>query len=614
MPTVVAFETLPELFLNLTKKYEGKQKTAFARKPKTDAEYETINWDQVSEDVHTMAAYLVKHGIEAGDRVALLSENRYEWAVVDLALQIIGGVNVSLYTSLPPKQCEYILQNSEAELFFVSTGIQLKKAREVFDNCENLRQVIAFDEPNIESYLDEPYVTLYEKVMAEGLKAYPKLEDEIHNRSKSIEPEDLATLIYTSGTTGDPKGVMLTHNNIASNLLASLERVPFDETVREHEKMLSYLPLSHVFERMITYMYLRLGYPIYYIEEIDQIRDDFEYVKPFYFATVPRLLEKIHTGIKVKGQELSGIKKQLYYWAIHRAEDYDPENPPSGLEALKHKLADKLVYSKIRELFGGNLLGVVSGGAALSPNLFRFMNALGLICLQGYGLTETSPVLSVHDKDHMRVGSSGKPLSNVEVKIAKDGEILAKGPNVMQGYYNNPEKTEEVFTDDGWFMTGDVGKMEDDYLFITDRKKSVFKLSTGKYIAPQTIENRLIESGYIDQAVVIGFNRKFCSALIVPSYDNVERRLKSKGKSYSDDLSTDPEVRKLIQKEVDKVNRNLSPWETVKKFVLLSDAFTIESGELTPTQKVKRPIVHERYKDEIESMYEDQENPKEVES
>jgi long-chain acyl-CoA synthetase len=427
-----------------------------------------------------------------------------------------------------------------------------------------------------------------------------------------VEPDDLASLIYTSGTTGDPKGVMLTHNNIASNLLASLERVPFDETVREHERMLSYLPLSHVFERMITYMYLSMGYPIFYIEDVDEIREDFEYVKPYYFATVPRLLEKIHTGIKVKGQEMSGLKKQLYYWAINRAEEYDPENPPSGLNAIKHKIADKLVYSKVRDLFGGNLLGMVSGGAALSPNLFRFMNALGLICMQGYGLTETSPVLSVNDKDHMRVGSSGTPLSNVEIKIADDGEILAKGPNVMEGYYNNPEKTDEVFNDDGWFMTGDVGKLEDNYLYITDRKKSVFKLSTGKYVAPQIIENLLSESGFIDQAMVIGYQRKFCSALIVPDYGNARKWLKGRGKSVSDPENEDPEVQRLIQREVDKVNKQLSPWETVKKFVLLETPFSIESGELTPTLKVKRPIVKERYEDEIESMYQDEEQKTEA--
>ncbi|MGK7370441.1 MAG: AMP-dependent synthetase/ligase, partial [Candidatus Halalkalibacterium sp. M3_1C_030] len=431
----------------------------------------------------------------------------------------------------------------------------------------------------------------------------PDLFDEL---KREISPDDLATLIYTSGTTGDPKGVMLTHNNITSNLLASLERVPFDADVKEGEQMLSYLPLSHVFERLVTYMYLSLGYPIYYIEDIDEIRDDFSYVKPFFIATVPRLLEKIHTGIKVKGQEMSGIKKQLYYWAINRAHDYDPENPPSGPAVIPHKIADKLIYSKIRELFGGRLLGFISGGAALSPDIFKFFNAIGLYCGQGYGLTETSPVISVTDTDHMRVGSSGTPLRNVEVKIAEDGEILTKGPHVMKGYYNNEEKTKEVMTDDGWFKTGDIGKLEDNYLFITDRKKSVFKLSTGKYVAPQIIENKLTNSGYIDQAMVVGYKRKFCSALIVPDFDNLKKRLKDKGFSVPDNINEDQKVRDRIQKEVDKVNKELSPWETVKKFKLLDKAFTIESGELTPTLKVKRSVVKERYQEEIDSMYEEE--------
>jgi long-chain acyl-CoA synthetase len=431
-----------------------------------------------------------------------------------------------------------------------------------------------------------------------------RLFDELKAR---ITPDDLATLIYTSGTTGDPKGVMLSHNNIASNLLASLERVPFDINRNNGKRMLSYLPLSHVFERMITYLYLSMGYPVYYIEKVDEIREDFQYVHPFFLATVPRLLEKIHTGIKVKGQELSGAKKSLYYWAIRLAEQYDPEHPPKGLTAVKHQVADKLIYSKIRELFGGELLGMISGGAALSPNIFRFFNALGFYCGQGYGLTETSPVISVTDVDHMRIGTSGRPLSNVEVKIAGDGEILARGPNVMLGYYGNEERTREMITGDGWLKTGDVGKLEDGYLYITDRKKSIFKLSTGKFVAPQVIENGLINSGYIEQAMVIGYQRKFCSALIVPNYENVSRRLKRGGYTISGDPSEDEEVLKLIQQEVDKVNQGLSPWETVKKFVLLDEPFTIESGELTPSLKVKRPVVSERYQEQIDSMYEETE-------
>ena len=557
--------------------------------------------DEFQKKVRQFALGLYELGVRKGDKVSLHSENSAEWVICDQAILSLGAVNVPIYTTQPGEQIKYILQNSEAKVHIVSDDELYADTNPLMAELDEVETVISL------LGSDHKGVKDFDAILEMGAKKQQEAPELFEELKSEVTPDDLATLIYTSGTTGAPKGVMLTHNNISSNLLASLERIPFDDTVREHERMLSYLPLSHVFERLITYMYLRLGYPIYYIEEVDEIRDDFAHVKPFYFATVPRLIEKIHTGIKVRGQEFSGLKKQLYYWAIDLAEEYDPENPPTGLGAIKHKIADKLVYSKIRELFGGNLLGVVSGGAALSPNLFRFMNAIGLISLQGYGLTETSPVLSVNDKDHLRVGSSGKPLSNVDIKIADDGEILAKGPNVMQGYYNNPQKTDEVFTEDGWFRTGDVGKLEDDYLFITDRKKSVFKLSTGKYIAPQVIENRLVESGYIDQAVVIGYQKKFCAALIVPSYDNVRQRLESRGKAISGKRSEDQEVRKLIQREVDKVNRELSPWETVKKFVLLEEAFTIESGELTPTQKVKRPVVHERYSDEIDSMYADQE-------
>lgn len=551
--------------------------------------------------VRNFALGLYELGVRAEDRVSLHSENSAEWLISDQAILSIGAVDVPIYTTQPGEQIKYILENAETKVHIVSNDELFSDTKPIIKGIENVEAVISIFGSKHQK------LRSFEEILDKGARKHEE-DPGLFDRLKSeVKPDDLATLIYTSGTTGDPKGVMLTHNNIASNLLASLERVPFDEEVKENQRMLSYLPLSHVFERLITYLYIRLGYPIYYIEEVEQIREDFEHVKPYYLATVPRLLEKIHTGIKVKGQEMSGLKKQLYYWALNLAEQYDPEHPPTGFGAIKHKIADKLVYSKIRELFGGNLLGVVSGGAALSPTLFRFMNAIGLICLQGYGLTETSPVLSVHDKGHLRVGSAGLPLSNVDIKIADDGEILAKGPNVMKGYYQNKEKTDEVFTEAGWLETGDVGKLEDNYLFITDRKKSVFKLSTGKYIAPQIIENRLIENGYIEQAMVVGYKRKFCSALIVPNYSNIKKRLTSKGQSLKDDLSKDPNVRSLIQREVNKVNKELSPWETVKKFVLLKEPFSIESGELTPTLKIKRPKVKEHYEAEINSMYDDEE-------
>jgi len=566
---------------------------------KRNGEWVQTGKQEFTEKVRHLALGLYELGVRKGDRVSVHSENSSEWVICDQAILSLGAANVPIYTTQPGEQIKYILENSGSKVHIVSNDELFADTKPLMKSIENIEAVITIFGSKHKKL--KPFESILE-LGKEKDQENPNLFEEL---KAEISPDDLATLIYTSGTTGDPKGVMLTHNNIASNLLASLERVPFDSDVKEGEQMLSYLPLSHVFERLITYMYLSMGYPIYYIEDVNEIREDFEYVKPFFFATVPRLLEKVHTGIKVKGQEMSGIKKQLYYWAVNRAQDYDPEHPPTGIGALKHKLADKLVYSKIRELFGGRLLGCVSGGAALSPEIFRFFNAIGIYCGQGYGLTETSPVISVTDVDHMRVGSSGRPVTDVEVKIAEDGEIWTRGPHVMKGYFNNEEKTREVMTDDGWFKTGDVGKLEDNYLFITDRKKSVFKLSTGKYVAPQIIENKLTTNGYVEQAMVIGYKRKFCSALIVPSYENVKKRLKSKGYSVSDDLSNDENVRKLIQQEVDKVNRELSPWETVKKFHILEEPFTVESGELTPTMKTKRPVINERYQDEINSMYED---------
>ncbi len=567
---------------------------------KRDGQWVDMGKDEFKEKVRHLAYGLYDLGVRRGDRVSLHSENSAEWLICDQALLSIGAVDVPIYTTQPGEQIKYILENSEAKVHIVSNDELFGDTKPIIKSIQNVEAVISIFGSKHEK------LHTFDSILEKGKQLEAEQPDLLEELKSEVEPDDLATLIYTSGTTGDPKGVMLSHNNIVSNILASLERVPFDGVVREGEQMLSYLPLSHVFERLITYMYLSLGYPIYYIEEVEEIRDDFAHVNPFFLATVPRLLEKIHTGIKVKGQEMSGLKKRLYYWAINRALEYDPENPPSGPDALKHKFADKMVYSKIRALFGGKLLGFISGGAALSPELFCFFNAIGLYGGQGYGLTETSPVLSVTDKDHLRVGSSGPALSNVELKISEeDNEILAKGPNIMQGYYNNEEKTKEVFTKDGWFKTGDIGKLEDGYLFITDRKKSVFKLSTGKYIAPQIIENKLNSSGYIDQAVVIGYKKKFCSALIVPNFQNIERRLGLGSHSGDNDFSNKEAVHKLIQKEVDDANKELSPWETVKKFTLLSEPFSIESGELTPTQKTKRPVVTERYAGEIDSMYED---------
>ncbi|MDZ7692559.1 MAG: long-chain fatty acid--CoA ligase [Balneolaceae bacterium] len=592
----------PTTILQLIQKGESRNESDVLISTKREGEWINTSPDEFREKVDQFAYGLYQLGVRRGDRVSIHSENSAEWLICDQAILSLGAVTVPIYTTQAAEQIQYILENSQVKIHIVSTDELFADIKPVINDINTVEEIITIRGSTHEQLKSFDSVL---KLGKEKMEKSPALMDQL---KAEVDPDDLATLIYTSGTTGQPKGVMLSHNNIASNVLASMERIPFKKNPDIGQRMLSYLPLSHVFERLISYMYLHMGYPVHYIEDINQVRDDFTYVKPYFFATIPRLLEKIQTGIKVRGQEFSGIKKQIYYWAIKRAENYDPEHPPRGLGKLLHKLADKLVYSKIRELFGGRLMGMISGGAALSPNIFRFMNALGLYCGQGYGLTESSPVISVTDPDHMRVGSSGRPLSNVEVKIADDGEILARGPNIMQGYFQNEEKTEEAIDEDGFLKTGDIGKMEDGYLFITDRKKSVFKLSTGKFVAPQPIETSLANSGFIDQAVVVGFQHKFCSALIVPNFENVKKRLKGRGSEIPDDLSSSSKVRQIIQDEVDKVNRGLSPWETVKKFYLLDEPLTVESGELTPTHKVKRSVINERYAEQIDSMYKDEES------
>lgn len=551
------------------------------------------------QQIKDFAMGLYALGVRPGDKVSIHSENSTKWLICDLAILSLGAVNVPIYTTQPGEQIKYILENSETRVHIVSNDQLFSDTKPIIKSVKNVKGVISLEGSKHRK------LKSYDAVLKTGQTQREETPGIIDALRLKITPDDLATLIYTSGTTGTPKGVMLTHNNIASNIQASLERVPFTMKEIQGQNVLSYLPLSHVFERMITYMYLVMGARIHYIGHIDDIRDDFKYVKPFFFATVPRLLEKIQTGIKVRGQEFSGIKKNLYYWAVYRAEDYDPEQPPKGLKAFKYKIADKVVYSKVRELFGGNLRGMISGGAALSPDIFRFINALGVYCAQGYGLTETSPVITVQEPGNLRTGSSGTAITDVEIKIAEDDEILVQGPNVMKGYYKEPEMTKEAFTGDGWFKTGDVGKIDEDgNLYITDRKKSLFKLSTGKYVAPQNVENKLANSGYIEQAVVIGYQRKYCSALIVPSYGNVKKRLARDGYSIEKPYKEDEKIKELIQSEIDKVNKHLSPWETVKKFLLLEEPLTIESGELTPTMKVKRSKVLEQFSEEIETMYE----------
>jgi long-chain acyl-CoA synthetase len=589
----------PTTILSVVEKGNENNKTGIYSAVKRNGEWIETSIDDFRQMVRDLALGMYELGVRKGDKVSLHAENSTEWLIIDQAILSLGAAVVPIYTTQPGEQIKYILENSESKVHFVSNDEVFAETKPLIKEIDSIKAVVSILGSNHKK------LRTFDEILEMGHKKgeeEPALFEKLRNE---VEPEDLATLIYTSGTTGVPKGVMLTHNNIAGNALAAHEIFPFDTDDYDEPKVLSYLPLAHMFERTASYIYAYVGVPAYYVEDVDQIKDDFASVKPIYLVTVPRLLEKIVTGIKVKGQEMSGLKKQLYYWAVNLAEEYDPENPPAN---WKWKIADKLVYAKIRELFGGRMVGFNVGGAALSPNIARFINGIGIYCGLGYGLTETSPVLTGPPRGELRIGSSGKPIADVDIKIAEDGEILAKGPCIMKGYYKMPEKTEEAIDKDGWFYTGDIGHLDEDgWLFVTDRKKSLFKLSTGKYVAPQPIENALVNSGFIEQAVVVGSEHKFCGALIVPNWENMKKRFETKGHEFPKENITENDfVVKRIQKEVDKVNEDLSKWEKVKRFKLLEDQFTIEDGEITPTLKVKRNVINEKYKEQIESIYADE--------
>jgi len=587
----------PSTLLDLVDEGFGKNTTGVAASTKREGVWQTTDICEFREKVRYFALGLYELGVRPGDKVALHSESCTEWLWIDQAILSIGAASVPIYTTQPGDQIEFILENSEAKAYVFSRDKLFDSVKPLIKNIKTVKAVIAFL-PSVHEKV-KPVNLVIEKGRERDAKD-PGLFDKLRS---DITNDQLATLIYTSGTTGRPKGVMLSHHNLVANIKSTVLHIPFDIELMRGSRMLSYLPLSHVLERMGTFMYMYMGYPIYFIEDIQKFADELKEVDPVFFITVPRLLEKIHMAVRAKGEELSGVKKKLFFWAIDLAEHYDVDNPPSGYEAFKYRIADKIVYAKIREAFGDNLIGIISGGAALSPLISRFFTALGYFCNQGYGLTETSPVLTLNDLVRHKLGSAGYPLEGVELRIADDGEILAKGPNIMKGYYKLPKETTETISD-GWLHTGDMGRIDEDgFLFITDRKKALFKLSTGKYVAPQPIENTLGDSPYIEQVVVIGNEKKFCSALIVPNFPAVKSKLKNLASLNDEHLAREQSVKELIQDVVDENNKQFAIWEQVKKFVLLSEPLTIETGELTPTLKVKRKEVQKTRKKEIEEIY-----------
>lgn len=627
MPTIVPFETLTELFINLSKKYKGAGKKPFYYKPTPDSEYKPIDWDQVTDDVYSIAAYLIEKGIEKGDRVGILSENRYEWVAVDLAIQLVGAINASLYTTLPAGQCEYILKDSGAKIFFVSTGLQLKKAVEIFDNCEELHEVIAFDTPKLEHLMEEEYVKMYDDMLMEGGKHLATHMETIKARVKAVEPEDVSTLIYTSGTTGKPKGAMLTHHNIVSNVKAATQHIYWDD----NDRLLSFLPLCHSFERTAGYYaMISSGVEIYYAESVDTVSKNMPEAKPTIMISVPRLFEKMYNLIVKSVEEGSETKKKIFNWAVETGRKYSKGE--RGLVTLQKKIADKLVFDKLKQRTGGHVRLFVSGGAALPPEIDTFFQCAGMNILQGYGLTETSPVMAANKPGQEKVGAVGTIIPGVTVGIqslengeilaeisgedyptdlsCEAGEILCKGPNVMKGYWNNEQATKEMIDEDGWLHTGDVGKFDEGFLKITDRIKHMIVNAGGKNIYPGPIEDLFKTSKWIDQIVVVGEAQNYMAAIIVPDFEAVAKFAKDQGLSFSgnEELIELDEVKDLYKKELRAFSKELASHEKIRDFRLVPNEFTVETGEITPTLKVKRRIIADKYGHLIEDIFKDDNN------
>jgi len=544
---------------------------------------------------HQFALGLLAMGLKKGDKVATITTNRPEWNFADMGMAMAGVVHVPIYPTLGEDEYSYILKHAEVKILLLGDA-KLYASMLPLAKMLELSMVYTFEE--VEGAKN------FQQILDLGEAKRSDLESKLEELKASITPDDLATLIYTSGTTGVPKGVMLTHENLVSNFVA---HAAMHNLGVEH-RVISFLPLCHVYERSVNYHFQYDGMGVYYVGSLAQIMSAIREIKPHMFNSVPRLLEKVYDGFVSKGKELSGIKKALYFWALDLTQHFEYNKKYGPVLSLKIKIADKLIYSKWREALGGNIVYVVSGGAALQPNIARVLGMAGMYNLEGYGLTETSPVIAVNNpaKNEMMIGTVGPILDGMQVKIASDGEILVKGPGVMKGYYKAPELTEEVIDKDGWFHTGDIGTLiEDKYLKITDRKKEIFKLSGGKYIAPQMIENKLKASNLIEQVMVIGSNEKFASALISPNFPLLHDWAAEHKLHYDDNkaLIKLPEVISMIQNEVAKINKTLGSHEQISRIRLVCEEWSPATGELSPTLKLKRNIVAEKYQHLINDIY-----------
>jgi long-chain acyl-CoA synthetase len=588
--------TLNQLFFRSAKKWNK----ADAMLVRVDGKWQPISHATIVERVRRIALGLSAIGIQRGDRVAIIAENRPEWALADYACLTAGFTDVPIYATLPGEQIPYLLEDSGAVAIFVSNVAQAEKVMNVRRQCPKLRFVIAFDD-NARHAADLTLRDLESRGTAADNAASAA---DYERTAMSVAPDDIATIIYTSGTTGAPKGVMLSHDNIHSNVEATRRVVPI-----ENDVALSFLPLSHIFERMGDYWFFATGTTVAYVEGFELVPQAMLEVRPTIALSVPRLYEKMYARVLENALAGGAVKKRIFFWARAVADRWANERlagrQPGGFLGLQYGIAQKLVFSKLQARTGGRLRFFVSGGAPLAPEINKFFYAAGLTILEGYGLTETSPVIGVNTPENFRIGTIGKPIDGVEVKIAPDGEILTRGPHVMKGYFNKPDATDEAIDDDGWFHTGDIGVLEDDFIRITDRKKDIIVTAGGKNIAPQPIENMVKTNKFVSQAVMIGDRRKFPVLLVVPNYEQLEKWAKLKNMIWTDrsQLLAMPAVNQMMEQEVRSKLTGLAPFEMPKKIALLGADFSVDTGELTPTLKVKRRVIEKNYKALIDSLY-----------
>ena len=564
---------------------------------KVGGEWKAYSTKEFIEAVDQASRALLELGVKHGDKVALISHNnRCEWNIMDHALLQIGAVDVPIYPTMTEADYEYIFNHSESIYCFVSNDELYDKVSAVLDKCEHMNKVYTFEHYEGKNHWSEVL----------ELGADQTRQAEVEKARDAVNPEDLATIIYTSGTTGLPKGVMLSHKNVVSNVIAATPRIP--GLIKGEAKTLSFLPVCHSFERFIQYLYMYNGASIYFAESIETIKADLNYCQPTIFTAVPRLLEKFFDGIVANGTSAGGLKTKIFEWAVSLALQWEPEHSNGGFYHWKLGIADKLVFSKVRTALGmTEVKAVASGSAALQPRLARFFNGIGVPILEGYGLTETSPVISVNttaEPGMLRIGAVGKVIDGVEAKIAEDGEILAKGPNIMMGYYKQPELTAEVMTGE-WFHTGDIGVIEDGFIRITDRKKEMFKTSGGKYVAPQLIENELKASHLIEQSMVVGSGRRFPSAICILNEPGVKEWCSRHDITYTtiEEMADNQQVRDRVWQDVERANAGFGKWEQVKKIIIDTDEFTVDNGCLTPTFKVKRKPILAKYEVKIDALY-----------